>query len=89
VLRFDERKVMVHQKVLQFYSKLSSHETLEKRQAATIVGIGSSNTMTARKEAVRQVMTTTIDDDDDFGDDVSYEEMLAAEAEVLRGSGSG
>ncbi|KIW90998.1 uncharacterized protein Z519_08781 [Cladophialophora bantiana CBS 173.52] len=31
VLRFDERKVMVHQKVLQFYSKLSGHETLGKK----------------------------------------------------------
>lgn len=33
VLRFDERKVMVHQKVLQFYAKLSGHETLEKPKA--------------------------------------------------------
>ncbi|OQU97533.1 hypothetical protein CLAIMM_03455 [Cladophialophora immunda] len=32
VLRFDERKVMVHQKVLHFYSKLSSHETLGKKE---------------------------------------------------------
>lgn len=30
VLRFDERKVMVHQKVLQFYANLSGHESLEK-----------------------------------------------------------
>ena len=30
VLRFDERKVMVHDKVLQFYANLSGHQTLDK-----------------------------------------------------------
>lgn len=65
VLRFDEKKVMVHQKVLQFYANLSSHETLGRQDAA--------------KEIV---------DEDDFGEDFSVEEMLEAENELLKASGS-
>jgi ATP-dependent DNA helicase PIF1 len=33
VLGFDERKVMVHQKVLHFYAKLSGHQTLDEAAA--------------------------------------------------------
>lgn len=62
VLRFDERKVMVHPRVLQFYSKLDSHETLAKKDV--------------KKEP---------EEEDDFEDEFSYEEMLEAEKQLLRG----
>lgn len=84
VLRFDERKVMVHAKVLQFYSKLSGHETLERQvqagptQKSAIVKKESTNH--SRKMATEE---------DEFGDDFSYEEMLELESQMMRGTSSG
>ena len=36
VMRFDQKKVMVHPKVIQFYDKLASFETLAKKEAKRI-----------------------------------------------------
>lgn len=75
VLRFDERKVMVHAKVLHFYSKLSGHETLDTSKASTTA-------------VVKQGVSKKVDVDDFDDDDLSYEEILAAEREAMRASGN-
>lgn len=88
VLRFDERKVMVHQKVLHFYSKLRGHETLDARSvAATVAAVGNKGTSIMQKQVVKTQNVVEIDDD--FDDDLSYEDMLAAETELLRATGRG
>jgi len=88
VLRFDERKVMVHQKVLQFYSKLRGHETLEARKATnTVVHDPKNNVSLVPKPEVSKSSVVQIIEEDDFDDDLSYEDMLAAESEVLRATG--
>ncbi|KIY04102.1 uncharacterized protein Z520_00794 [Fonsecaea multimorphosa CBS 102226] len=60
VLRFDERKVMVHQKVLHFYSKLSGHETLEKKEVKKDVidedDFGDDFTFEEMLEAEKQML---------------------------------
>ncbi|OAL33511.1 hypothetical protein AYO20_07197 [Fonsecaea nubica] len=60
VLRFDERKVMVHQKVLQFYSKLSGHETLEKKEVKKVLAeeddFGDDYTLEEMLEAEKQML---------------------------------
>lgn len=92
VLRFDERKVMVHQKVLVFYSKLRGHETLEARKATTTIVTEPDKkpiSVTRKEIASKPVAARTLEDDDFDDDDLSYEEMLAAETEVLRATGSG
>ena len=56
---------MVHQKVLQFYAKLSGHQTLEKQDEPPV------------KKTSKAVI---LEDDDDFGDDpFSAEEVLEFE----------
>jgi ATP-dependent DNA helicase PIF1 len=92
VLRFDERKVMVHQKVLHFYSKLRGHETLEARKVTSTVVAdpGKKSVSIVQKEVVKKHNAHQILDADDFDDDdLSYEDMLAAESEVLRATGRG
>jgi ATP-dependent DNA helicase PIF1 len=66
VLRFDERKVMVHQKVLQFYAKLAGHETLDKPAA--------------RKEVKAEIIDDDDDFGEDFSieDMLEAEKMLIA-----------
>ncbi|OCT45212.1 ATP-dependent DNA helicase PIF1 [Cladophialophora carrionii] len=68
VLRFDERKVMVHQKVLEFYAKLAGHETLNKQQA--------------KKEVKKDLFADEDDFEDDFSieDMLEAEKMLKAGA---------
>ncbi|OAP62738.1 hypothetical protein AYL99_01965 [Fonsecaea erecta] len=60
VLRFDERKVMVHQKVLHFYSKLSGHETLDKKEVKKVVpeedDFGDDFTLEEMLEAEKQML---------------------------------
>ena len=75
VIRFDEKRVMVHDKVLQFYSKLKGHETLDKHAATT-------NTTTKNKEIIKRSA-----EEDEFGDDFSYEDMLEAESQFMRATG--
>ena len=83
VLRFDERKVMVHAKVLEFYSKLSGHETLVKQVTASV---GETSTI-AKKEIVKKAGEQFVEEDE-FGDDFSYEEMLELESQMMRASGT-
>ncbi len=68
VLRFDERKVMVHQKVLQFYANLSGHETLDK----TVM----------KKEVKKEFFggEDEFDDDFDIEDMLEAEKLLKAGA---------
>jgi ATP-dependent DNA helicase PIF1 len=83
VLRFDERKVMVHAKVLDFYSKLSGHETLVKQVTG---GVGETSTI-AKKESVKNAGKQFVEEDE-FGDDFSYEEMLELESQMMQASGT-
>lgn len=83
MLRFDERKVMVHAKVLEFYSKLSGHETLVKQVTASV---GETSTI-AKKEIVKKAGEQCVEEDE-FGDDFSYEEMLELESQMMRASGT-
>lgn len=84
VLRFDERKVMVHAKVLQFYSKLSGHTTLEKPFKTT----GVEPTLFAKKDSVKSTAKTPVEEDE-FGDDFSYEEMLELESQMMSAGSRG
>ena len=75
VLRFDERKVMVHQKVLEFYSKLSGFDTLDQKPVKKEV-----------QAAVKKVFGEDDNDFDDFDDDFSLAEMLEAEKQPMKAS---
>lgn len=90
VLRFDERKVMVHSKVLQFYSKLVGHESLETKQTTTTTTTAAKDMTKGQTHTVTREETTKFSlDDDDFSDnDFSFEEMLEAETQVMRGTGA-
>jgi ATP-dependent DNA helicase PIF1 len=86
VLRFDERKVMVHPRVLQFYSKLSGHETLEKPAASTTTVERPS--IFAKKDNSKVVSKPIVDEDDFEDDDFPFEEMLEAETQMLKATSS-
>ncbi|KAJ8988648.1 DNA helicase [Exophiala dermatitidis] len=86
VLRFDERKVMVHPKVLEFYSKLSGHETLGmKSTAKTVKDHFEVKSNTAIQ---KETKTITIEEDDFLDDDFSFEELMEAEKQAMRARGA-
>lgn len=72
VLRFDERKVMVHPRVLNFYDQLSGHETLKEPRTTTTLEkhLGKDSAKHATKGPAEE---------DEFGEDFDYEEMLEFE----------
>lgn len=87
VLRFDERKVMVHQKVLHFYSKLRGHETLDTHKVTTsVMEADKKGPSVVQKEVVKKHKVVEIVDDD-FDDGLSYEDILAAETELMGAAG--